>query len=305
MPVLGSGSHCYEWVGDWAKLPAGVQTGYTHGIVIDSKGRVVVHNQSKDAVLVFDKDGNFLESWGPEFAAGAHGLYLSNENGGEYLYLSDNARHAVYKTTIDGSPVWTRTAPDLPDVYASPDQYVPTDAAVSPDGRVYVGDGYGKPYVHIYTTDGEYIKSFGGPGNGAGRLNSPHGVWVDTRKSDPVLLVADRGNNRIQIFDLDGNHLSFVTEEQNMPCCFFQHGDEIVIPDLFGRVTILDADNRLIAHLGYNDQIWTRPDYPNIPHGAREAGKFISPHAVTVDSNGDIYVVEWVSDGRITKLAKV
>lgn len=305
MTLLGSGSHRYEWIGDWAKLPDGIRTGYTHGVVIDSQGRVIVHNQSKDAVLFFDRDGNYLKSWGPDFAAGAHGLYLSVEDGTEFLYLADNARHAVFKTTLDGDLVWTREAPDCPDIYQSADQYTPTDVAVSPEGRVYVGDGYGKPYVHVYSTGGEYIKSFGGPGAGAGELNCPHGVWVDTRGPDPVLLVADRANHRVQIFDLDGNHLSFVTDDQNMPCCFFQHGDEIVIPDLFGRVTILDKDNRLIVHLGSNDQVWTRPGYPNLPHEERVPGKFISPHAAAVDKNGDLYVVEWVSDGRITKLAKV
>jgi len=302
--IIGSGSHRYEVIDGWAKVPEGVVLGYTHGVVIDRQGRVIVHNQSKDAVAFFDKDGNFNHSWGEAFADGAHGLYLSEEGGDEYLYLSDNARHAVYKTTLDGAVLWERAAPNLPGVYVSPDQYTPTDAAVSPDGRVYIGDGYGKPYVHIYNTSGDYIKSFGGPGDGAGELNSPHGVWVDTRGAEPLLLVADRGNHRIQIFDLDGNHLSFVTDEQNMPCCFFQHGDEIVIPDLFGRVTILDNDNKLITHLGYNEGVWTWAGYPNIPHEKREPGKFISPHAVTVDDNGDIYVVEWVSDGRVTKLVK-
>ncbi|MDR3710172.1 MAG: hypothetical protein P4L33_17900 [Capsulimonadaceae bacterium] len=305
MTLIGSGSHTYEWVDGWAKTPSGVALGYTHGIVIDSLGRVIVHNQSKDAVAFFDREGDFLSSWGEEFAAGAHGLYLSVEDGIEYLYLSDNARHAVFKATLDGTILWERGAPDLPDVYASPDQYTPTDVAVSPDGRVFVGDGYGKPYVHIYTTSGDYIKSFGGPGSERGQLNSPHGVWVDTRRGAPRLLVADRGNHRIQIFDLDGNSLELVTDEQNMPCCFFQHGDEIVIPDLFGRVTILDGDNKLVAHLGSNEGVWTWPGYPNISREKRVPGKFISPHAVTVDSNGDIYVAEWISDGRVTKLAKV
>ncbi|HEY3333065.1 MAG TPA: 6-bladed beta-propeller [Capsulimonadaceae bacterium] len=304
MTLIGSGSHTYEWIDGWAKVPEGVALGYTHGVVIDSQGQVIVHNQSKDAVAFFTKDGQFLWSWGEEFAAGAHGLYLSVEHGVEYLYLSDNARHSVYKMTLGGDLVWERAAPDLPDIYSSPDQFTPTDVAVSPDGRVYVADGYGKPYVHIYTTGGDYVKTFGGPGDGPGQFNCPHGVWVDTRSDVPVLLVADRGNHRIQIMDLDGNHLSLVTTDQNMPCCFFQHGDEIVIPDLFGRVTILDRDNKLIEHLGANDGVWNWPGYPNIPHEKREVGKFISPHAVTVDANGDIYVVEWVSDGRVTKLAR-
>jgi len=301
MTLVGSGSHTYEWIDNWAKVTDSVSLGYTHGIVIDAGGRTIVHNQSKDAVAFFDRDGQFLSSWGEEFAAGAHGLYLSVEDGIEYLYLADNARHAIYKATLDGEILWERGAPDLPGAYGAPDQYTPTDVAVSPDGRVYATDGYGKGWVHEYTTSGDYVRSFGGPNV----FNCPHGVWIDTRASEPVLLIADRGHHQIQVLDLDGKPISIVTDEQNMPCCFFQHGDEIVIPDLFGRVTILAGDNKLIAHLGENPGVNEWPGYPNIPHDKREPGKFISPHAVTVDDNGDIYVVEWVSDGRVTKLRKV
>jgi hypothetical protein len=158
--------------------------------------------------------------------------------------------------------------------------------------------------VHIYDKTGEYLKSFGGYGDAAGQLNCPHGVWVDTRGESPVLLVADRGNHRIQIFSLDGDHISFVTNDLIQPCCFYTHGDDLYVPDLSSRVTIFDKEFKLITHLGENPGCPEWPGYPNIPQNKREAGKFISPHALAVDSQGDIYVVEWVEDGRITKLKR-
>jgi hypothetical protein len=311
MMKVGSGSHTYEWRGDWAKLPAGVTLGYTHGIVVDRDDNVFLHNQSKDAVIKFDRQGNFISSWGPEFAAGAHGMYLSNEGGTEYLYLADNARHIVVKTTLEGKEIYRIETPDLPEVYQKPEQFVPTDTAVAPNGDVYVCDGYGQPWVHQYDKTGQRIRSWGGKGQEPGKLDQPHGIWIDTRGKEPQVYVADRNNRRIQIFTLDGKHVGFVQGMLRFPCCFYQYRDEMVIPDLFGRVTILDKDNKLITHLGDTDKFnrpgWPGeylPGYPNIPQDQRKPGEFISPHAACVDSHGDIYVVEWVSDGRVTKLVK-
>lgn len=302
---LGSGSHVYEWVEGWGKLPDGIKYGYTHGVVTDSKDRVYIHNRSKDAVIVFDREGKFLNSWGAEFAGGAHGMFLSNEGGTEYLYLADPDRHIVVKTTLDGKTVYTLGVPELPNVYPTPDKYKPTDTAVAPNGDVYVCDGYGQSWVHQYDKNAKYIRSWGGKGKEAGQLDCPHGIWIDTRKSTPRVYVADRSNNRLQIFSLDGKHLAFVSGDFRLPCCFFQFKDEQVIPDLHSRVTIIDKDDKLIAHLGDNEGGWKKPGWPNIAKEEIKVGLFSSPHAACVDSRGDIYVVEWISDGRVTKLAKV
>ena len=303
--TLGSGSHRYEIIEGWGRLPKGVNYGYTHGVVVDSQDRVYVHNQSRDAVIVFDRDGNYLKSWGREFEKGAHGMFLNREGGSEYLYLADYQRHVVVKTTLDGDVLWTIGTPNLPDVYKSAEQYKPTDVAVAPNGDFYVCDGYGESWIHQYNSNAEWIRSWGGVGSEPGKVKCPHGIWVDTRGSTPVLLVADRSNRRIQFFSLDGKHLGFVTEELRRPCCFYQFGDELYIPDLHGRVTIFDKNNRLITHLGDNPGVWEKPGWPNIPHEDRKVGKFISPHAVCVDSHRDLYVVEWVSDGRVTKLRRI
>lgn len=309
---VGSGSHTYEWQDDWAKLPSHVKLGRTHGVVVDHQDNVFVFNTSKDAVVKLDRQGKFLGSWGEAFAEGAHGMYLSNESGTEYLYLTDISRHCVKKTTLDGKEIHTLPAPPLPQVYEVPGHYAPTDTAVAPNGDVYVCDGYGMHWIHQYNRNGQYIRSWGGKGSEPGQMSCPHGIWIDTRGAEPLVYVADRANVRIQKFTLDGKHVGFVQGMFRHPCCFYEHNGEMVMPDLYGRVTILDKNDRLITHLGDSEPFdrpglpkENIPGWPNFPRESQKAGQFISPHAACVDSHGDIYVGEWVIGGRLTKLVRV
>jgi DNA-binding beta-propeller fold protein YncE len=299
---LGQGSYTYEWDGNWAKLPAGKSFGYTHGIRADVKDNIYVFNQSKDAICTFDKDGNFIRSWGEKYAKGAHGLFLSTEKEGQFLYLADYELQEVAKYTLDGKEVLQFKIPPREDIYMGK-PYKPTDTCVAPNGDVYIFDGYGTPYVHRYDKGGKYIQSIGGPGNGAGQLSCPHGGWVDTRRGDPELYVADRGNNRIQVFSLDGKHKRFIKDEQDMPCNFFEFKGDLYIPDLHSRVTILDKNDKFVVHLGSNKEAWNTTGWPNIQDKLQE-GKFNSPHNLGVDSQGNIYVAEWISTGRVTKLKR-
>jgi DNA-binding beta-propeller fold protein YncE len=301
---LGDGSHVYEIVEGWAKLPKSASFGITRGVVVDPQDCVYVLNQSKDTVIVFDRDGNFIKSWGEEFAEGADGFSLSREASTAYLYIPDHRRHMVAKASLDGDIVWTLGVPNLPDVYKNKDLYKPTGVAVAPNGDLYVCDGRGQNWIHHYNAGGELIRSWGGSGSEPGMLNNPTGVWLDTRRPLSVLLVADRGNLRIQVFTLTGKHVGFITEGMRCPSSFYQSGDELYVADLHGRVTILDKLNKLITHLGDNPNIWERPGWPNLPAGERPLDKFISPCAVCVDSHRDLYVVEWISDGRLTKLRR-
>jgi DNA-binding beta-propeller fold protein YncE len=302
--VLGSGAHTYELVEGWGQLPGGKKYGYTHGLAEDSHGRIYVHNQSPDAVAVFDPDGKFIKSWGEEFAAGAHGMQLRKEGNTEFLYLADIARHIVVKTTLDGDVVWTLEYPKESGVYDDPKKYTPTNVAFAPNGDFYIADGYGLSYIHQYNLKAEYVRTWGGKGSEPGKMNCPHGLWVDTRGKEPLLVVADRANVRLQYFTLDGKHVSFVTDELRHPCHFDQKGHDLLVPDLHGRVTIFDKDNKLITHLGDTPGVEKTPGYPNLPHEQRVPGQFISPHSAIWDRHGNIYVVEWISDGRVTKLRR-
>ena len=174
--------------------------------------------------------------------------------------------------------------------------------AVASNGDVYVGDGYGSSFITQYTKDAKFIRTFGGKGKEAGQLDCPHGLIVDRRGSTPTLVVADRGNKRLQIFSLDGQHQAFV-EGVTAPCHFYEHKGLMVVPDLFARVTLLDQQNRIVGHLGEAGIDSWKP----IRAGAREGfpvGKFVYPHGACFDHHGNIFVAEWVEIGRVTKLLR-
>jgi hypothetical protein len=255
-------------------------------------------------VIIFDRDGKFIKSWGPDFKDGAHGMQRRIENGTEYLYLADYVRHIVVKTTLDGEVIWTLRYPKDTGIYKTEDEYKPTNVAFAPNGDFYVADGYGLSWVHQYNIKAEYIRSWGGQGKDPGQMDCPHGIWVDTRGPHPILVVADRSNARLQMFTLDGEHLGFVYDELRAPCHFDQMGSELLIPDLHGRVTIFDKNNKLVTHLGDNPGVWEKTGWPNLGHQNWVMGKFISPHAAVADGEGSLYVVEWIEEGRVTKLRR-
>jgi hypothetical protein len=310
-PVLGEGAHKYEAIHDWGELPANIKYGNTHGVCEDSQGRIYVHHtvngasESSDSMVVFDSKGKFVKSWGAEFKGGAHGLHIRKEGRDEFLYLCDTKRAVVVKTDLDGRVVWTIAYPHEAKQYSdAPIKYSPTNVAIAPNGDVYVADGYGSNYINQYSKDGKYIRTFGGTGKEAGQLACPHGLIVDTRAKEPVLTVADRTNKRLQRFTLEGKHIDFV-EGVNLPCHFniYRNGD-VVIPDLGARVTLLDRNNKVITHLG-EDASNTWNQLRKQPRESFKAGQFICPHGACFDHAGNIFVVEWVEVGRVTKLRKV
>lgn len=317
--TIGRDDHTYEVDHNWANLPSGKGLRYTHGIVEDRQGRIYITNQSPDAVAVFGPDGQFMTSWGAAYQDGAHGLLIHNESGEEVLYLANTSLAEVVKTSLEGEVIWKAGVPPVPSVYGDGQPYSPTETAVAPDGTVYVADGYGQSWIHVYSNEGQYLDSFGGPGTEEHHLDQPHGISMDLRGDEAALQVADRAHVRIVNYSLEGDFLGVVIppSELRFPCTTFHAHGLLYIPDLYARVSIFDADNRKILDLGdyveggelnAGDDVAARyPDlagYPNIRKDRRFAGKFIAPHALWVNSAGDIFVVEWIDEGRVTKLAR-
>jgi hypothetical protein len=334
-PMLGAGPYRYEAIHDWGTLPRSIKWGNTHGVVEDAHRDIYVHHtvhatsDRADTVVVFDRKGRFVRSWGPQFRGVAHGMQLRREGRDEFLYLTVNATNprlapqpelqaVVVKATLRGEIVWKIQGP--PDVAAyrdpnpdgTPKRYNPTNLAFAPNGDIYVGDGYGSYYVNQYDSNGAYIRTFGGRGSAPGELNEPHGIWVDTRdasrpgsgRAHPLLVVADRRNNRLQRFTLDGRHVDFIGGFR-LPCHFDERRGLVVVPDLHGRVTLMDRANRLVAHLGdSNAPQWNNP-LRTQPRDQFISGQFICPHGACFDADGNIFVVEWVEVGRVTKLRAV
>jgi hypothetical protein len=311
-PVLGTGDHAYEAIHGWGQLPESIRWGDTHGVCFDQQGFVYITHQSAavepmDAVVVFDRDGKYVRSFGKQFHGGGHGLALRKEGGEEFLYLCDIKNRRVAKLSIKGDVIWTKGCPQEPGVYRKPEEYCPTNVAFAPDGGFYVGDGYGASYVHQYDKDAKWVRTWGGAGSEPGKLRCPHGLWFDDRPGrTPALVVADRANSRLQYFTLDGKHRGF-THGLPHPCYFSTRGGLLLVPDLHARVTILDRDNKPVVHLGYG-AAWTQRV---LSEGLRnkpdqwQPGRFVHPHHASFDADGNIFVVEWVPIGRVTKLRHV
>jgi len=321
-PILGSGEHTYEATHDWGEIPDGLRFGNTHGVVEDSQGRIYIahtlhaSSERQDTLVVFDEKGKYIRSWGAAFKGGAHGLHLRQEGRQEFLYFVDtgkgrpgggiSAQHAcMIKMTLEGEEVLRIGYPKEAPGYR-PDgstKFSPTNVAIAPNGDIYVADGYGAYFINQYDARGKFLRSFGGNGKEAGQLACPHGLIVDTRGAEPYLLVADRTNNRLQRFTLDGRHLGFGAGV-NLPCHLHVRKGVAVAPDLAARLTLLDRGNRVIAHLGED----TTGDWQKLrtkPRSEFRPGKFVSPHGACFDHAGNIFVAEWVEVGRVTKLRRV
>jgi hypothetical protein len=305
---IGKGEHTYEWIENWAVIPdtpEGRADGRTHGVVVAGDGRVIVFHLGNPAVLVFDTNGRLTGTWGDRFP-GAHGLTLVKEGNTEFLWLTDYKTGEVVKTTLRGETALSLPFPDLQG-YDDP-KYAPTWVTVFEErfggnGDIWVTDGYGAAYVHRYDRSGRYLSSMDGTA-GAGRFRHPHGLYVDTRKTEPELYIADRMNRRIQVYDLEGHFKRVVSDAvDTSACAFIPHGDFTLIPEApyRARLTILDPDDRVVATLGENDQVCAQTGFPN-DRGLVVPGRFVTPHSVAADSAGNIYVVEWITGGRITKL---
>lgn len=309
--VLGSGSHKYECHHDWLTPPDNIKFGDTHGVIQDSKGHIYLAqtvgtgSASDDAVVVYDQHGKFIKSWGARFKGGAHGIDIRKEGHQEFLYHCDVKHNEVVKTTLDGDVVWVKGTPEEPGVYKAGAPFVPTNIAFGPDGGFYVGDGYGSSWIHQYDKNANWVRTFGGRGSEPGKVNCPHGLWLDDRGHEPLLAVADRSNRRIQYFSLDGKHVSFVTDGMRQPCNFHLRHGEMLVPDLDSVVTLLDKDNKVITMLGDGDADGRQKDLRGVPRDQFINGKFIHPHDAIFLHNGDILVAEWVPIGRVTLLKKV
>ena len=257
-------------------------------MAVDSHDRVYLFTRGDAAVLVYERDGSFVRAWPDRgFTERGHGITIGPDGS---VWCVDDADHSVRKFTLDGEPLLTLGTRGTP----SDDQPFnrPTNVAVAPNGDVYVSDGYGNARVHHFRADGRLIASWGGPGGGPGEFRIPHGIAV---VGDRVL-VADRENDRIQVFDLEGTYLTEWTGIQR-PCHLVLGPDGLlyvaelwwrkgqrsprfgeIATDRYGRVSVLSTDGAVVARFGGSA--------PGTPGG------FTAPHGIAVDSRGDVYVAE-------------
>jgi peptidylamidoglycolate lyase len=313
--TIGSGRHRYTLDENWGRLPDGMRYGFGCAVVVDGQDRVFVTSRSDNpCVAIFDRSGMLLETWGRDFAervgmqtpqrvaATAHGLYWSKEGSGEFLYWTENVSGQgegrfgarVYKTDLRGQVLYTLGNVERESSTSQRfDFRNPTDVAVAANGDIYVVDGYGSQLVHRFDKNFRHIRTIGGPGSEHGKFRTCHGVWVSTLRSEPEIYIADRANNRLEIYTPELDYRRSIGGVR-MPCCFYQHNGLLYVPELGARLSIVDAEDRIVAQLGDGQGI-------NAQEIQMHPDKFATPHALAVASNGDLYVLEWLPYGRVRK----
>ena len=298
MALAGSGLYTYEMSArDWGALPDGWSLKEATAVAVDSSDNVYVFNRGEHPVIVFDSDGNFLRSWGEGVFTLPHGVAVGPDDS---VYCVDTGDHTVRKFTPEGELLMVVGEPGTagPSMSGQPFNR-PTHVAVDPrNGDLVISDGYSNARVHRYTSDGKHLASWGESGTDPGTFNIPHNIDVDR---DGIVYVADRENRRIQLFEPDGAFREqWVNLSRAAAVCVDAAGETVYVGEYFAgiasnedarnlgpRVTVLDASGSVLARVG------DRPP-------GDEAGRFYSPHAVAVDSRGDVYVAEvaWTEYGQ-------
>jgi hypothetical protein len=305
--VTGNGEWVYEVAPNWGALPAGTIFGGTHGAIAqDEAGNVYVSTQSATGILVYTPDGRLLKTIAHDFPE-VHSMIHAEENGVEYFYTTvqkgtPSENWLFVKMKLDGTPVLKVTAP--PEAgFKAPNEWRLTAALPAPDGSIFIANGYGDSRIFRFDREGNYRQAYSGKGSDPGLLNCSHGLALDIRYDQPLLLVCDRENRRLCHFDLDGRFVATVTQHLRRPCQVSFHGDYAVVSELEGRVVILDRDNVPVAFLGDNPRKTQWANYDLDP-GSIAPVNFSAAHGCFIDSEANIYISDWNRTGRVNKLTR-
>jgi len=303
----GNGEWTYEVVSGWGHLPAGLTFGGTHGaIATDNAGQVYVSTQSETGILIYTPDGVFKKNIAREYPE-VHSIFHAQEGADEYLYTTvqkgtPKENWLFVKMKTDGTVVQKITAPPQAG-FKTPDEWRLTAAVPGPDGSIFIANGYGDSRIFHFDKNGEYRGEWGGKGTADGLFDCCHGLAVDPRYDQSLLLVCDRENRRLCHFDFDGKFVGTITQHLRRPCQVSFHGDFAVVSELEGRATILDRDNAPIAFLGDNPFKTQWANYQLLPNQIAPAS-FSAAHGCHIDQLANIYVSDWNQTGRVTKLVR-
>ena len=274
--IIGMGDFVYEHHGDWARFPPGRGFQVPSGVAVDSQDRVYAYQREGPRVLVFDRDGYLLTEWPRPKGAGedAHLIYVSPDDG---VFLADRDAHQVLKYNTEGELLMTLGTENRA-VMQAPFNH-PSDIGVAPSGDIYITDGYGNASVHRFSADGKHISSFGSTGRGPGQFNVPHSVRIS---KDGRVFVADRENDRVQIFTPEGEYLDQWTDFERPAGVHIDANQIVYVTDHIPRVSFYNLEGELLAR----GRIFE--------HG----------HNIFSDSRGDFYVAD-VRDAKIKKFVKL
>lgn len=297
--IIGHNDFRYKINENWGKQDTlKIPVKDCHEMVIDSKGRILLlTNDTRNNVIIYNKDGKVLDTWGHDYP-GAHGLTLMNEGGEDMLYIADNNRHEIIKTTIDGKVIMTLPYPAESELYTDANQYVPTETAIADNGDIYVADGYGAQHILHYNTKGELLNVFGGRGDGDAQFQNAHGICIDTRAGNPTLLITARQQNKLKRFTMNGQWMENIDLPGAFICRPVIKGEEIYLATIWsgdgsadtGMISILDKNNQLVSAPGGCAPAYVDGQLKSV---YQQVKVFKHPHDVCVDADDNIYVAQW------------
>ena len=294
----------YSVAPDWLKLSEGrAQLGSQHGdVAVSSAGEVYVSVQDPQAGLqVFSADGTFLRNV-PRAPSDLHGFVIRQQPDGEFIYGATMFGQTVVKLRLDGTVIMTIGSSAIPDSYkvrnARSGQLalVMTSVDVAANGDIYVTDGYASDYVHRFDRTGKYLASFGGK-QAPYSFNTLHKLAIDSRFQPVRIIACDRANNRVVHLSLDGAFLGVVAQDLLLPAAIVIDGDNAIVGELNGRVTVLDKAGMVVTRVGANTEQGTGTN--KIPPAQWRQGFVLSPHGVAVNARGDLFVSEFSTFGRV------
>ncbi len=303
---MGCGEMTFDTVPGWGLRPDGKSAiGSTHGsVVIDSAGNI--YTSAKEGVFVFSPEGAVIHSYLGKDYSNIHDMEIRKEGDTEYIYGARNSDAEGIKFNIaSGEIVLKLKLP--PEAGLGDVKFNPTAITVAPDGAIYLSNGYATNHIFKYDPSGKYLMHFGTKGNELKEFNTAHGMTLDTRYSPPRLLICDRNHEpkgRLLHYSLEGEFIEEVVTGLGMPTAVAIQGDFVSVPDLHGRLVILNKSNTIIAVLGHNPDAEKGKSF-NVPQEQWVEGSFSGTHGSYWDKDGNLYVQDWNVAGRIMKLVRV
>jgi len=303
---MGCGIMTFDTVPGWGLGADGKSVlGSTHGsVVIDKAGHI--YTSSSMGVFVFSPEGEVVRRFLGDEYNNIHDMEIRDEADGEYIYGARNANAEGIKFNAETGAMMLKL-PFPKESGLNLEKFSPTAITVAPNGDIFLSDGYASNHIFKFDKTGKYLMHFGEKGNELKQFNTAHGMTLDTRYDPPRLLICDRNHQpkgRLLHYSLEGEYLEEVVTGLGMPTAVAIQGDYVSVPDLHGRLVILDKSNTIIAVLGHNSDPATRVNH-NVPQDKWIEGIFSGTHGSYWDKEGNLYVQDWNISGRIMKLVRV
>lgn len=303
---MGCGAMTFDTVPGWGLGEDGKSVlGGTHGsVVIDKAGNI--YTSANLGVFVFSPDGKVVRRFVGDEYSNIHDMEIRDEADGEFIYGARNANAEGIKFSAETGDIVLKL-PFPKESGLDLQKFNPTAITVAPNGDIILSDGYASNHIFKFDKTGKYLMHFGNKGNDMKQFNTAHGMTLDTRYEPARLLICDRNHEpkgRLLHYDLDGNFIEEVITGLGMPTSVAIQGDFVSVPDLQGRVVILDKSNRIISVLGHNPDPKLGGAY-NVPQDQWKEGIFSGTHGSYWDKDGNLYVQDWNVSGRIMKLVRV